>query len=663
MNPGSVSVYAAQIAAGNGDAADRRPVDGVGAMHYADVVFAAPPAEASPTAGLALAKQPSKLRQSVSEAKPNMETELRASVFDALSLYTTLQEDAEFRARIQAERCQAANEEGLMKLTTFDKNFVYRNRVGFGVPRLVEETKIVTDLAFQERFGMPLTVPDEAKYTSVLHELQQQLVPRGVEADAMRTRVKRNVTQPLFPLGDEGTPNLLLAVNTFALTDVLAQVVKNLESGTEEGDRLKQAETALRAQVQEARNREWYKEVEALEVELQTVLLQRFQHHVDRVNLLGSGGGEKTQGLGAQLEAVLTAPGLPKLTTQKERLQAQIRNDIRVLEADRAQRFKTDAAMTQAYADLQHLTRDRLRKNFYDQDQEWKKVQEAMARIGDLGRGAHKIVTDHVHATEAEQKRRKEFAEFKESFATHRNYLEELADNTAAALDFIDKVRVFLDDGKKKVADMNVESRLADLAKTEGAALDKAYEACGSHVARRLHGLEVRVAGTSRMRVEMVHQRNVAVQSGDDGKAAYQKQADALELQHSAQQAAFDDLEAVFIDAQGQYVDAREACDVDGDGVPDNGPALRVLQLRAQLREKYAGQLGEVVELEARDVSSRKEAADAQSLQLQERHDASVERRRGRVPSGKRRSVASLSSSTRAPNATSTRPGSSASGH
>ena len=104
-----VPVYAAQIAAGSGDAADRREVDGVGELRFADVAFAAPPPDAGPTAGLLVAaKQPQRLRQSVESSKPkpaNADAELRAGVFDALSLYTTLQEDAEFRTRIQAQRC------------------------------------------------------------------------------------------------------------------------------------------------------------------------------------------------------------------------------------------------------------------------------------------------------------------------------------------------------------------------------------------------------------------------------------------------------------------------------------------------------------------------------------------------------------------------------
>ena len=595
MQPSDIPRYAAQIAAGSGDSNDIFSGD-AGALHYHDVAWA-PSGHAAAANGVAPSpskssggRTPSKLRKSIADAggasRPaDGGAVLRADVLDALSQFLTLQEDMSSRANSVAERCGEANVSIAEHLKKFDDNFLYKNRVGFTVQRLNDEARVEIDLPFQRRFG-PLTIPQVEAYQSVLTELSAGRVDND---EVYRGRIQRNVTQPLFPLGDGGIPQLLLSVNAFALTDVLADTTAKLAAAAKLTDALTAQIDELRAELRVAMAREELARADELEQRLQTLCLERFEIHRDRVKLVGA--GDASVGVSAKLEEVMHAPQLPVLTAEKEQLKKQILSDISILEKDRVSRNQHNASKIAHYNAFTQRNAEQLEKNFYQQRLVWDEIRDKVDRLGELGEAAKALADHRIETTEVEQKRRTEFAEYKESFATQRQYEAELLESTSTALDFIEGVREFLEVGQNKVTDMQVEARLADMVAAERSQMEEAFTAAGELVVRRYHTSTVRATNTDRLVHESQHQLHDAANTDDTDHADVQHRLTELDSRlnehrdrETYQRELLDGLTEKYNVSAAHVEDDRDAA--------DESPLVKLLATHAELRDAYEGQRG-----------------------------------------------------------------------
>jgi hypothetical protein len=628
--------YAAQIAAGSGDANDAYSGD-AGAMHHNDVSWATAdyqPADASPAAAvLSPAKTPSKLRRSVADAgtvtrASNAGDALRASVLDGLSQFNTLQEDITSRAASVAQRSHEANLSIVARLKTFDDKFLYTNRVGFTVQRLIDETKLQMDLEFQRRFG-PVVQVDPEVFTSVLTELSADRVS---DEELYRGRIQRNITTPMFPFGDGAIPQLLLSVNAFALTDVLADTTAKLAAAAEQADALTQQIDAVDAELRLAMNREDLVAADELERRLQKLSLERFELFTQRVRLIGS--GDASVGVSAKLTDVMNAPALPGLTADKEGMKRAILSDVDILERDRVKRNQVNSAAINAYNAACQRSTDQLQKNFYQQQQVWLEVERGLARVAELGEDARQLADARLEATEVEQKRRTEFAEYQDSYARHRQYEADLLDNTAAALDFIEGVQEFLVVGQGKVQDMRVEERLHAITVRERAGMEEAFAHVGDVSVRRLYKATVRATNADRLVVEMRHQLHEAALTDDPDHQAHARrlaELEALLLDHRAREQEQDD---VFAKLQRSFTASAAECeDPDAPEAAGESPLVAVLAQHAQLLEGYTAQLGGLMSdfnADAARLRADVDAKDETIAVMEEEQSVRRKRREGR---------------------------------
>jgi hypothetical protein len=596
--------FAAALAEGTGAASDSHhvPVEDVD-LNHRDVMWAkrhnTELTGRTPTklrkaiddaaAEISASKNQSAAKPSTGAAKQSSDEAvlLKTAVVDSISQFEALLEDSAFRIRRAQTQCQDANVSIIAALKAFDNGFKYKAKVGFTISRLIGETGIATDLEFQGRYGSAIVVPDEQRYLSVL-ELLKKSPYVGREAEAMRARIQDNVTKPLLPLDDAGIPNLLLSINGFTTADALGLVRAKLALLHQASEELQAELDALIVKSNHARSNEDLATADMLENEILTVMQKLFDIHVQRLEIVGSSQTSSSSGMAAQIEAIMHSERVQRVETDTAELHRKATIDGETLEKDRTVRHRAHQNAMAAYQATAERSIERLQRNTYQQQQVWEEVQKGLARIGELRVEAEAEATEHLHLTEVEQKRRKEYSEYQESYAAHREYVRLVAENTEKATDFLQRLREHMEIARCTIRDMRIEEKIAALCSDERKHLDTQYTAFSGRTVRRLHGLEARATNASRQQRESEFQSRQAVQSDDAEVKSYVARFEALEKQAAQLKDRVRDTESQFDKNQSTYTNVMlnfEDFDIE------HNPAIKALRLRVVLRDQYAAAL------------------------------------------------------------------------
>lgn len=532
-------------------------------------------------------------------------------------------EDATFRARHAQQRCDEANRSIAKQVREFDAQYTYSGFAGFTVGRLIEETKLHVDLAFQDRFGNPIVVPDAAKYTSVLEQIEAKQLSTA-EADECKARLRTHVTRPIFRFGDAELPEVIVDVNAFIKTDLLRDTAAQLETTDEAVGVLEARIASMQSDWENARCEERFAEADQFEDEQIRAYRELFALRVKRLALVGSadsGGG--SEGLCDQLEKIMDVRRVDALRAEKDQLKHAVITDLKTLDSDRVQRHQHHQAATSAYEAAAKRSVERIERNAYQQQRVWDDVVAGLARISELSSDADQMVKDHLQLTQTEQKRRKEYDEYKQCLAQHREYVTELHENTLVGLGFLARVEDFLADARKTVAERNIEDRLRALATCERAKLDDLYGAMSSRVVRRLHATNVRASNVERLAREAHFQVQQAVATDDAERASHVSRRDQLQRKLAELSREHSESEAMFDHDQQSYF---AVCGSGGSDEDDQNPGYRAALLRKQLREDYAAALETLLEGQAalssnlhKDVEVRSRAVHDARKQREER--------------------------------------------
>ena len=544
-------------------AADAPAVASVGTaeVHYRDLAVI----EAATDEGAvvpAVAKTPSKLRsatqsQQQTGAGNNAEiVELRSNVLDALSLLTAMEADVASRIRAVSSRADAANGSLFSSVKSFDDGFIVTNFQGFGEARLLREMNAQVDAEFADAFGRRVVVPDSSAYLSVLDDLSKTLIKPGPAWTAYLERIRSRVTQPLMPLGDRSLPSLLLSVNRFAHTDVLADAKA-------EAQRVNAAAEALRQQLAAELEKEKivkstagddFAEIKRADAVVTDVVSAIVQVHDSAVQALcGSGAGAGHGGIASQLLAILNGDAIELSTNEKKALQDRIAHDIDAIDKLRVEKHRENEARTATYEATTAKSLNRLREVFNEQQTCWRDIQERIERLGDLMNGAKNETLSHLDATEAEQRRRKEYREFKESYGTHRAYLEDLKCNTATAIDFLANSQRFFEEEKRKIEQSNVEADLHQLVAAQLTSLTGVFQQLRARRLDQQRRSTFQVRAADHMLHEANLQRQVAVLSCDPEALQWGASREALSKRAVTHQMTIDAIDAMLDQESAQF--------------------------------------------------------------------------------------------------------------
>jgi predicted nuclease with TOPRIM domain len=215
-------------------------------------------------------------------------------------------------------------------------------------------------------------------------------------------------------------------------------------------------------------------------------------------------------------------------------------------------------------------------------------VGKGLERIDELRRDAAAMVEDHLQMTETERKRLKEYKEFQESYATHREYVRLVGENTEAALDFIAELETHMEAARETIRNMRVEERVAELSQEERKRLDEHYTVFSGRTARRAHALSVRTTNSQRQHSEAVFQHRQAGACDDPEGKTHAERGEALDKSVMVLRQRLAEVEAIFDEGQERYTALMAA----EDGFdPEHNAAVTAAKLRTSLREQYSTSL------------------------------------------------------------------------
>jgi hypothetical protein len=590
--------YAAHLAQGV-DASARVAVpinDDV--MYHRDVAWA--------SEAVATSKTPTKLRQEIAAAQATVHQNhsrasnaarghssvlLKTQVVDAISHCETLLDDAAFRVQRARDHGKTSVGASIEALRVFDEQSKYLDPVGFTVQRLVNETQIATDRAFQERYGSTIVLTEPERYLSVFEVLGKRSLS-DVDAKAMRSRIESSFTKPLLPTGDGGIPDLLLAMNAFTQADALATVRRKLGTWHEDIARLNQEIEVLTVKATQRRAEEDLEGADTCEGDALKRMQRVFELHLACLAYM-SDSQSSNGGLLGQLEAIINPAAIQRLKEEQVAFRAQAIEDGATLDRFRALRHRNHQQAIASYESAVHRSYERLERNSFSQDKVWEEVTRCMDRLQELRRDAADTVSDHCRLTEAEHKRRKEHSEFLESFENQREYLKLLGENTGAAVQFLESLKLHVDSARDTIRQLKTEEKVAALCADERAALNSQYTSFSGRLVRRLHTFDARVANCERQRHEVDFLVKQALSTDDPDERKHLARSDTLIRQLEELRARAASTQVQFERDQQAYFTAVQHFE---DFNVDDNPAVKALRLRAALRDQYTASLNSLAE-------------------------------------------------------------------
>lgn len=596
-----VAALAAQMAAGSGDS--RIEFDGdAGELRSIDLSACLPKdadySNLNNTSNLnsTSSKGPSKLRTAVSAvALKEQMVQRKADVLDVLSLLESMNEDGENRMRALHRRINESNEEAVKQLRAFDAGFEWLDTVGFDIPRLMREGKLTLDTTFYQEFGNPVRTPDPLYIKNTFDSLESKLY-LGVDAEAMKANIRREVTKVLFPFGDREIPETMLSLNAFTMTDIVGQTTASLNESQAALTSVQEQLEAAERRLTDALGEEQMSVAEAAEADIVKLSEQWVELCIQRIQLMNNTDKGQGEGLIAQLERIIRNPAVVALHDEKSKLKDTAEDDIRKLEADRVVKLReNDVAISKYNYAVEQSVRT-IQANHKLQDDKWKAVEEMLMDLVRTNKEGERLVRAHVLLTEVEQMRRQEHREFRDCYAKHRQTLDDLVTNTDSALGFVASVKASMENGRNKMIEKRVEATLKELLARERRQYLTAFEKFGTVALTDCTRAERKLEGFDRMTQSVAFMRNCSVDHGDEEGTQYAKRLHDMEkaakkTKKSLEklQSSFEKHEGLYVKLESSMVQSLRAGDEGGGGfIPADVPDTP--QLHFQLQEKRAEQ-------------------------------------------------------------------------
>ena len=621
----TVAALAAQMAAGSGDASIEFSGD-AGVLRSRDLSATLNAAdEANYASGNASGISMhsgggSKARKALSVvAMKDKMVSLRAEVLDTLSLLESMIDDTGNRTKAMHRRMNDNHLSELKHVEAFDEGFVHMDLVGFDVPRAMREAALAFDVPFFQAYGLPIRTPNDAVVKKKFIELESKLMV-GDEVDKNISEIRRDITKPLFPLGDGSLPELLLSLNNFTMTDVIGNTKKELRSLQEPIDEINAKIAETRKDMDQAMSEQKMDVAEGLDLQCIDLCAKKLELQVRRIKLLCSSEGG---GVLASLELVTKNPEVPRLLQEKQAHHATSQSDLRKLDLDHTDKLKENESAIQKYNNMVSDSKRKIRSNHAQQHQTWIQLEQLLESLAELEKQDISLVREHIRITEVEQKRRQEHREYRETYANHRQTLEDMIANTAAGVAFVQQVQQATEKGKEKIVAACIEDQIKELLKVERKAYHLAFQAYGAQAGQSLSRYDKRAAAIEQMTNDLQFMRKHANETGDDQANAYVKRINDLEKQLRKGRKTLDRLKNEYDAKETEFYElertVKTALDILDDP-SDAGAQLveMLLRYRAESLTRFVNQIGQLTSSNSSFVD------EARAKQAQLSMDASV---------------------------------------
>eukprot|EP01065_Artemidia_motanka_P000932 TRINITY_DN10438_c0_g1_i2.p1 TRINITY_DN10438_c0_g1~~TRINITY_DN10438_c0_g1_i2.p1 ORF type:complete len:702 (+),score=286.76 TRINITY_DN10438_c0_g1_i2:61-2106(+) len=287
-------------------------------------------------------------------------------------------------------------------------------------------------------------------------------------------------------------------------------------------------------------------------------------------------------------------------------LKAQLRQDILADLEELAGRGDREAKHAEAeaakYERYMHESNDKLNALAHKQDAMWEKIQDIVGEIKELGEQRAEEVARHIQATELEEKRKREYAEFSQVFASHGRRMEEALKNTETALKTLDSFTSFVGRASQIADEMNVEEELSEMRFAELRRYLEFFRRYVLLAGDMMQRRRTRLSGISRSLRNIDVQMELCTESFDPNRAMYREQHEALSVQQRETRKNLQDLQSRYEEQAALFKPTQDLLDDAGvDYVP---PQLEKDEQEAQQREKHINVQKRVARAEQEEVEA-----------------------------------------------------------
>eukprot|EP01062_Namystynia_karyoxenos_P043927 TRINITY_DN321_c0_g2_i1.p1 TRINITY_DN321_c0_g2~~TRINITY_DN321_c0_g2_i1.p1 ORF type:complete len:673 (+),score=281.88 TRINITY_DN321_c0_g2_i1:82-2100(+) len=284
----------------------------------------------------------------------------------------------------------------------------------------------------------------------------------------------------------------------------------------------------------------------------------------------------------------------------KEQLKKDILADLATLAARGEQAAQENEDALAKYASYQQGSNQMLNDNAKRQDQLWEQIQDMVHEMKCLGDKRFAEVNMHLKATEDEERRKREYAEFSEVYAEHCRRMEELLRNTDNALRMLDAYTEYFNQGCDQVDRKGCDEELRDIRLTEMKRYLEFYRKyaliAGDLIIRR----KARLQGLDRLVRTTGAQLQMCIDALDPHRSMYKEELKKLTIQRDEVRNNLEELEEKFRDQRQDFQPTEDLLEeMDVDFLP---PRIEHDEMETVRRNQHLSLAKELVQAEQDEV-------------------------------------------------------------
>eukprot|EP00742_Colponemidia_sp_Colp-10_P019062 GILJ01022083.1.p1 GENE.GILJ01022083.1~~GILJ01022083.1.p1 ORF type:complete len:491 (+),score=74.16 GILJ01022083.1:202-1473(+) len=320
-----------------------------------------------------------------------------------------------------------------------------------------------------------------------------------------------------------------------SVTDALAKHDGSLASLDAEISRVE-------AEITQSMSKEKFDDAERLTATLLTLSGRRTDIKALQLAILAGDGGDATPdgkptskpaaaGFLKALDRLLYDPAIPTLRGEKVSLISTANGDLGKLAAHHAIQLKDNEVATARYNLWVGDSIDRLKSNQATQQSLWRNIFAILDELEVAGQEHELLATEHVKATEAEQRRRQDHREYLDSHRKHTVCLEDLVRNSEVALSFLESLNAKFQQARQELERSGVEARLQELLEMCRKGYLSAFGHYGMNSNQHTARFDQRAANHEHLIQELAFAQQQAALLGDTDKGMYARRYNELDRQ------------------------------------------------------------------------------------------------------------------------------------
>ena len=550
-----------------------------------------------------------------STEQSNQNLLLKASVAENEELITTMHELQQEQVANSRELLNKRAATRQQRLREFDEGYRWPEPSGLTAAHLVENMSLKVDMDQFAGFGdviHPSTVP----ITSFVHDCIQEKLTNSkkqcTEAAVNSTLSAYLHENPAQKVDSKHVLwDMLVRHADLVHTDVLQYIKGELAVSGEKLKTLLAECDRLEIEQEEFTHRDDIASADVAHKSSVSTLEKIITIVRSRLSQISMGSSDTGTFQGKYLQNTNQSRSmLSDFRNEKEDLRTNLLADLQSLTKFGEDASKTNADLLKNYDSSQQKSNSYLTRLTREQDDLWQQVEGMVAEIRSIGDRKSSALTEHLIATECEEKRKREYVEFSEVFAEHSRRVQSMVKNTDTALMVLDSADDFINKGcsiidAKDVAEEQGDIKLAELNRYLSV-FRKYCLKIGDLIVKR----KARLSGIQRLRRNAESQLALCSETLDPNKNKYKAEIAQLNVQELEVKENITDLLHRLAQQEADFQPSEEL--LEELGVEFTPPKLEHKEMEAGKRKLLLKITKDIVGKEQEEVD--REATDLRKL-------------------------------------------------